>query len=106
MKIKPIILSLILISGCNTTNPFIVPDNTKENAVMLQLKNQITNPGAIKPSYGWLFWYAPIAIISLMAAWRYLIKKPSECLEDEDTDGYDDDGKINPKKENKEEKQP
>jgi hypothetical protein len=41
----------------------------------------------------------------MMAAWRYLVKKPSECLEDKDGDGYDDNNSVEPDKENKEEKQ-
>ena len=105
MKIKTIVLSLILISGCNTTNPIIIPDNTSDNVVMLQLKDNISQPVPIEPSYAWVILYLPIALISMMAAWRYLVKKPSECLEDKDGDGYDDDNKIQPDKENKEEKQ-
>jgi hypothetical protein len=98
MKTKLFIISLLLIAGCNTTEPIIVPANTNDNIVMLQLKDQISQPGPIQPSYGWVIWYIPVAIISFMAAWRYLIKKPSECEEDNNNDGYDDDGSLEPKK--------
>ncbi len=98
MKTKLFIISLLLIAGCNTTEPIIVPDNTSDNVVMLQLKDHISQPGPIQPSYGWVIWYIPISLIAMMAAWRHLIKKPSECEEDKNDDGYDDDGALEPKK--------
>ena len=86
------ILLLILIAACDTT-PVIIPDNTSDNVVMLQLKDAIAQPGPIKQSYGWVIWYVPIAIISLMAGWRFLVKKPVICEEDKDGDGYVDPNK-------------
>jgi len=82
MKIlKPLLLTIIL-AGCSIT-PVIVPDTTADNVIMLQIKDQIAQSGTTKASYGWLFWYCPIAIIGLMWGYRNLIKKPINCLEEE-----------------------
>jgi hypothetical protein len=78
-----LILSLLVVAACSN-NPIIIPDTTGDNVVMLQMKDHIAQPGGQKPSFGWLFWYIPIAAASLIAAWRYLIKKPILCDEDED----------------------
>ena len=87
MKYLPFILALIL-TGCSSQMPVIVPDTTQDNVVILQIKDQIAQPGAQKASLGWLFWYVPLAMAALIAAWRYLIKKPIIC--DEDEDGFED----------------
>lgn len=82
MKIlKPLLLTLIL-AGCSNT-PVIVPDKTSDNVIMLQIKDQIAQSGTVKPTYGWLFWYGPVAILGLMWGYRNLIKKPINCFEEE-----------------------
>lgn len=81
MKKTLIALSLLL-SACGTT-PVIIPDTTADNVVMMQLKDHISQPGPPTPSYGWLFWYSPLAILGLMWGYRNLIKKPINCLEEE-----------------------
>ena len=90
MKYLVLFLFFILVS-CSSQLPVIVPDTTHDNVVVLQIKDQIAQPGAQKASLGWLFWYIPLAVASLIAAWRYLIKKPIICDEDED-------GIVDPKK--------
>jgi hypothetical protein len=79
--LKPLLLTVIL-TGCST-EPSIVPDTTADNVVMMQLKDQISQPGGVKPTYGWLFWYGPVAILGIMWGYRNLIKKPINCLEEE-----------------------
>jgi hypothetical protein len=79
--LKPLLLTIIL-TGCST-EPSIVPDTTADNVVMLSLKDQISQPGGVKPTYGWLFWYCPVAVLGLMWGYRNLIKKPIDCLEEE-----------------------
>jgi hypothetical protein len=93
-------LSLLLIAGCNTTNPFIVPDNGKDNVVILALKDHIAQEGPVSPSYGWTLWYAPVVIISLLWAWREFIRKPMICEDglikdekDKNGDGVEDPSK-------------
>lgn len=70
------------LAGCSS-DPIIVPDNTSDNVVMMELKDKIQNPGPVQPSYGWLFWYGPLAILLLMWGYRHLIRKPINCLEEE-----------------------
>lgn len=50
---------------------------------MMELKDKINNPGPVQPSYGWLFWYGPLAVLLLMWGYRHLIRKPINCLEEE-----------------------
>lgn len=75
-------VSLLVLASCNTTNPFIVPDNTSDNVVMLQIKDQIAQEGAAKPSYGWLFWYMPVVILTAFWGYREFIRRPVLCEED------------------------
>lgn len=76
-------LAILCLSACDTTSPVIVPDSTTDNVVMMQLKDSITEPGPTPMSYGWLFWYGPVATLGLMWGYRNLIKKPINCLEEE-----------------------
>lgn len=75
------LLSLIVV-GCSTT-PEIIPDTTSDNVVMMQLKDNIGHSGPTIPSYGWVFWYSPLAVLALMWGYRELIKKPipKTCLD-------------------------
>jgi len=82
MKYILSILTLTFLVACST-NPEIVPDNTSDNVVMMQLKDHIAQPGPTEMSYGWLFWYGPVALLGLMWGYRNLIKKPINCLEEE-----------------------
>jgi hypothetical protein len=84
MKLLTAIISTLLLIGCSS-DPFIVPDPTSDNVVMLELKDKIANPGPFQPTYGWLFWYGPLAILLLMWGYRHLIRKPINCLEEEPT---------------------
>lgn len=82
MKIlKPLLLTIVL-AGCSNT-PVIVPDKTGDSVIMMQIKDQIAQAGTVKPTYGWLFWYGPLAILGMMWGYRNLIKKPINCLEEE-----------------------
>lgn len=76
------LIALMVLVGCST-NPFIVPDTTSDNVVMMQIKDNIAQPGPTVTSYGWLFWYGPVAILGLMWGYRNLIKKPIDCIEKE-----------------------
>jgi hypothetical protein len=82
MKYILSILTLTFLVACSTT-PEIIPDNTSDNVVMMQLKDHIAQPGPTEMSYGWLFWYGPVALLGLMWGYRNLIKKPINCLEEE-----------------------
>jgi len=81
-KISLIMLGMCYAAGCSS-DPIIVPNRTTDNAVMLELKTKLAEPGVHTSSYGWLFWYAPLAIILLLWGWRNLIKKPLDCIEKE-----------------------
>jgi hypothetical protein len=82
MKFLKALLITAILSGCST-DPTIVPDISSDNVVMMQLKDQIAQPGGVKPTYGWLFWYGPVAVLGMMWGYRNLIKKPINCLEEE-----------------------
>lgn len=80
---KIILLTVILLLAACSTDPTIVPDTTSDNVVMMQIKDNIGQPGPTQMSYGWLFWYGPVAVLGLMWGYRNLIKKPINCLEEE-----------------------
>jgi hypothetical protein len=65
----------IFVVGCSTT-PMIIPDTTTDNVVLMQIKDNINHPGPTPVSYGWLFWYVPVAILVLLWGYRELIRKP------------------------------
>jgi len=81
MRLALIICLTVCLFGCN--DPKIVPDLTSDNVVMLEIKDRIAQPGGTQPTYGWLFWYGPVAGMLLMWGYRNLIKKPIDCLEQE-----------------------
>jgi hypothetical protein len=82
MKSITHIIWVLFAAGCSS-NPIIIPDNTKDNVVVLEIKNRINDPQASSTSYGWLFWYAPLAILLILWGWRNLVKKPIDCVEKE-----------------------
>lgn len=84
MRLLNSILATLVLAGCSN-EPVIVPDITSDNVVMLELKDKIANPGPFQPTYGWLYWYTPLAILLLMWGYRHLIRKPINCLEEEPT---------------------
>lgn len=80
---KIILLTVMILLAACSTDPTIVPDTTSDNVVMMQIKDNIGQPGPTQMSYGWLFWYGPVAVLGLMWGYRNLIKKPINCLEEE-----------------------
>ena len=70
-----IMLLIMMLVGCSTM-PEIIPDTTSDNVVMMELKDNIGQDGPLRPSYGWVFWYAPVGLLALMWGYRELIKKP------------------------------
>lgn len=72
VKLYLLLISLLTI-GCNTT-PKIISDTTGDSVLMMKLKHDIAS-NDVDCSYGWLFWYIPIAVIALMWAYKEFIKK-------------------------------
>jgi len=80
-----ILMALSFLTGCSS-NPVIIPDLTSDNGVMLELKHRIAQSeisGVYSSSYGWLFWYIPLAVLLIFWGYRNLIKKPLDCIEEE-----------------------
>lgn len=82
MKLPSLASVLIFLAGCSN-DPRIVPDPTTDNVVMLEIKDRIAQPGGAQSTYGWLFWYGPVAVMMLMWGYRNLIRKPIDCIEEE-----------------------
>jgi len=82
MRLFLFLISMILLAGCSS-DPVIIPDHTSDNVVMMALKDKIAEPGAQTESYGWLFWYGPVAVIALMWGVRTFVLKPVNCIEAE-----------------------
>lgn len=85
MKLLITLTALLILTGCDTL-PKIVPDTTGDNVIMMGLKDRINEPGSYTDSYGWLFWYGPVALLGLMWGWRNLIMKPLDCIDTEPDD--------------------
>lgn len=68
-----------LLAGCVTTRPEIIPDNTGDSVVMLQVKDAISQPGVVKATVTWLWWYAPVCFIALMWAVKTFFMTKCEC---------------------------
>jgi len=77
-----ILMVFLCLAGCSS-DPVIIPDITSDNVVMMELKDRIADPGVHSPSYGWLFWYAPLATLLILWGYRHLVKKPIDCIEQE-----------------------
>ena len=82
MKFLTSILTTLILVGCST-DPTIIPDPTTDNVVMMEIKDRIAQPGGNQPTFGWLYWYGPLAVLLLMWGYRHLIRKPINCLEEE-----------------------
>lgn len=82
MKFITSILSTLVLAACSS-EPVIIPDPTTDNVVMMEIKDRISQPGGTQPTYGWLYWYGPLAVLLLMWGYRHLIRKPINCLEEE-----------------------
>lgn len=94
MKFILPLMSLIL-AACDTT-PTIIPDTTKDNPIILGMKDRINEPGITHQSYSWVFWYAPVFIISLLWAYREFIRKPLLCDDGEQKDEPNQETKNTP----------
>ena len=57
-----------------------------DSVVMLQLKDQIAQAGGVKASYGWVLWYAPIAVITALWAYREFVRRPLLCEDGQQKD--------------------
>ena len=82
MRLLTVICVCALLLSCSS-DPVIIPDTTSDNVVMLDIKDRISEPGVASYSYGWLFWYAPLASLLVLWGYRNLIKKPIDCIEQE-----------------------
>lgn len=101
-QLKYILIAITAMLLVSCTTPFIVPDPTPDNAVMLQIKDKLAESGAARPSYGWTLWYVPIAVIALLWAWREFIRTPIVCGDglvrdekDKNADGIEDPSQQN-----------
>jgi hypothetical protein len=82
MRLLTFICICVLLFACSS-NPVIIPDTTSDNVIMLDIKDRLAQPGVASPSYGWLFWYVPLAFLLVLWGYRNLIKKPIDCIEQE-----------------------
>lgn len=83
--------AIILLVGCKTA-PEIIRPNGLENPILVKLRNDANSTVPIAPSYSWLWWYAPLAIISLLWTIKYLFLR--KCVEEE-IDVIEEDKKEN-----------
>jgi len=81
-----IMLIMSFMSGCKCVAPEIIPDNTGDSVIMMDIKSKIEQGKEIGKDNSWLWWYAPV--LFLVVAWGvkefFLKKEPDHCDEDED----------------------
>jgi len=77
---------LIAFASCQSVAPEIVPDNTADSVIMMDIKSKIEQGKEVRKDNSWLWWYAPV--LFLVVAWGikefFLKKEPDDCDEDED----------------------
>lgn len=83
--------TIVWLVGCATA-PEIIRPKGLENPVLVKLRNDANSTVPVTPSYSWLWWYAPLAIISLLWTIKYLFLR--KCVE-EDIDVVEEDKKEN-----------
>lgn len=44
----------------------------------LQLKHRLEHDVPVATGYAWIFWYAPICLLTLGWGWREFIRKPKD----------------------------
>jgi len=76
-----ILSSSILLSSCSIT-PEIIPTERRDSPMTLKLKDGIDDPGVKENNYSWLFWYAPVAAISLLWAKKEFLDKNTKAAND------------------------
>lgn len=59
-------LIFLFLVGCISTKPEIISSKGVENVVISRFRDEISQPGLHEVSYGWLWWYIPIASIVLL----------------------------------------
>jgi len=72
------VLLLLNLISCAAA-PEIIRPKGLENPIVQKLRNDANSPIPVTPSYSWLWWYAPIAIISLLWTIKYLFLR--KCIE-------------------------
>lgn len=60
--------------GSCFSGPQFVPDQRGDSPMTYAIKKGIDS-GQSGNSYGWIFWYAPVAAIALLWAYKELIKR-------------------------------
>jgi hypothetical protein len=75
-----ILLILFVLCSCSTA-PEVIPDPTDDSVAMLRLKEELKQIGNPVDNKNWLWWYAPVAIISLMWAVKHLFLR--KCIEED-----------------------
>ena len=93
---KFLIFILLCLASCKAT-PSVIPDKTPDNVIIQAYKDKINEPGPVEDSYTWLFWWAPITLLTAFWGYRELIKKPipKPCI---DSDGQIVESTKEPKK--------
>jgi Na+-transporting methylmalonyl-CoA/oxaloacetate decarboxylase gamma subunit len=80
-----IMIIMSFLSGCQCVAPEIIPDNTGDSVIMMDIKSKIEQGKEIGKDSSWLWWYAPV--LFLVVAWGikefFLKKEPDDCDEDE-----------------------
>ena len=71
---------LFLLCSCSTA-PEVIPDPTDDSVAMLRLKEELKQIGNPIDNKNWLWWYAPVALISIMWAVKHLFLR--KCIEED-----------------------
>ena len=66
--------------GCRTTSPEIIPAKGVDNVVIARIRDDILQPGVSKVEHGWLWWYVPAAIITILWAIKTLFISDKESV--------------------------
>lgn len=71
----------VLVVGCASTNPEIVPDNTSDSVILKKINHEIQSGEVFKTGWQWILWYLPFMFLVVSWGWRQFIRMPIHCDE-------------------------
>ena len=74
-----IVLVILVVIGCASHRPEIIPDSTQDSTMTMKIKHDIVNGRPVVTGYAWILWYVPILFIAVAWGWKeFFVKKQKQ----------------------------